>query len=64
MEEALRFVESAGWRVEVRHNGHVWARIYCPLADRSGCQMSVSSTPRDAGREARRIRRFVDRCDC
>ena len=62
VEEALRYAEDQGWRIEVRHDGHVWGRIFCPQSTRSGCQMSVSSTPRSPGNEARRIRRFVDNC--
>lgn len=64
VEEALQYAEELGWRVDVRHNGHVWGRIFCPLASRSGCQMSVGSTPKNAGNEAKRIRRFVDNCTC
>lgn len=64
MEQALASAEARGWRVDVRHNGHVWGRLLCPNRNRLGCQVSVSSTPRNAGNEARRIRRFVEGCSC
>lgn len=64
LRAVLQYAEELGWRVDVRHNGHFWGRIFCPLASRAGCQMSVGSTPRNAGNEAKRIRRFVDNCTC
>ena len=64
VEDALQYAEAAGWRVDVRHNGHVWGRIFCPLATRQGCQLSVGSTPKNNGNEAKRIRRYVDSCRC
>jgi hypothetical protein len=41
--------------------GH-WGRLFCPHADRDGCQVGVYGTPRDGDAHARQIRRAVDRC--
>lgn len=41
--------------------GH-WGRLFCPQADRSGCQVGVNSTPRDPDTHARQIIRALDRC--
>ncbi len=32
VEEALRYAEASGWRVEVG-GSHAWGRIYCPYND-------------------------------
>lgn len=66
VEEALRYAEAKGWRVEVR-GGHAWGRIYCPYNDeecRCGefCIASVWSTPKNPGNHARALRRVVDNC--
>lgn len=67
IEEALRYAESQGWRVETG-GSHAWGRIYCPYNDkdcRCGefCISSVWSTPRNAGNHARALRRVVDNCN-
>ena len=54
VEAAIADAEARGWRVRVGQ-GH-WGRLYCPQADRSGCQIGIWSTPRDAGTHARQIR--------
>lgn len=59
VEAAVAYAESLGWRW--RPQGH-WGRLYCPQADRSGCQVGVNGTPKDPGAHARQIRRAVDRC--
>jgi hypothetical protein len=66
VEEALRYAEAHGWRVEVS-GSHAWGRIYCPYNHeecRCGefCIASIWSTPRNAGKHARQIRRVVDSC--
>ncbi|WP_129776154.1 hypothetical protein [Peristeroidobacter soli] len=66
VEQALQHAEQHGWRVEPG-GSHAWGRMYCPrnrLECRFGelCIASVSSTPRDAGNHARRLRRVVDNC--
>jgi len=67
IEETLRYAESCGWRIEARHGGHCWGRMYCPYNDeqcRCGnfCVVSIWSTPRDAGNHAKDLRRVVDNC--
>lgn len=59
VEAAIAYAEALGWRV--RMQGH-WGRLYCPQADRSGCQVGVWSTPRNGGVHARQIRHRVDQC--
>lgn len=59
VEEAVRYAESQGWRWQ--RKGH-WGRLYCPHADRDGCQVGVYGTPRNADAHARQIIRAVDRC--
>ncbi len=49
VEEAIRYGEANGWRVEVG-GSHAWGRIYCPYNDsecRCGefCITSIWSTP-------------------
>ena len=66
VEEALKYAEGIGWRVEVG-GAHAWGKIYCPYNDkecRCGefCITSIWSTPRNAGNHARQIRRVVDNC--
>ncbi|HEU0229919.1 MAG TPA: hypothetical protein VFR20_05060 [Burkholderiaceae bacterium] len=66
IEEALRYIERQGWRVEVG-DSHAWGRVYCPYDDeacRCGefCIVSVWSTPKNPGNHARALRRVVDNC--
>lgn len=66
VEEAIRYGEAKGWRVEVGAS-HAWGRIYCPYNDgecRCGefCITSIWSTPRSPGNHARQLRRVVDNC--
>ncbi|MDZ4168034.1 MAG: hypothetical protein U1E26_00065 [Coriobacteriia bacterium] len=68
IEEALRYAESKGWRVEqAGRSSHAWGRLYCPHdnpACRCGqhCVTSIASTPRVPEDHARQIRRKVDGC--
>ena len=59
VEEALSEAETLGWRF--RPLGH-WGRIFCPKADREGCQFGVNGTPKNAEAHARQLRRAVERC--
>ena len=59
VEAAVAYAEAKGWTV--RMQGH-WARLYCPQADREGCQVGVYGTPRDGDSHAKQIIRAVDRC--
>lgn len=60
VEEALSDLEALGVVVTVVHHSHVWARLYCSCKD-SAHQGSVSSTPKNQGNEARRLRSLVNR---
>lgn len=59
VEEALQDADAAEWTCERRGGGHAWAVIRCKFGC---CQLSVSSTPKNTGNEASRIRRKVKRC--
>lgn len=63
VEEALVELERCfGVGVDVRHHGHVWARMYCACRA-AGHQASVASTPEVPANEARRLRAVVARWD-
>lgn len=59
IEAVVAYAEALGWRVVMQ--GH-WGRLYCPHADRDGCQVGVNSTPRNAEAHARQIKRAIERC--
>lgn len=59
VEAAVAYAESKGWTCKMQ--GH-WGRLYCPQADRDGCQVGVYSTPKNEGNHANQIKRAVDRC--
>ena len=61
LEDALVDVEVAGWRIEVRHHGHTWGRIYCPNGH-AGCMKTVYSTPSDAHDHGEQLLQAVRRC--
>ena len=63
IEQAVSYAESKGWRfVSPGHSAHVWGRLFCAQADRSGCRVSVNSTPRVPEHHAQNIRKIVDSC--
>ena len=61
IEQAIQYGESCGWQVQMS-NGHAWGRLFCPRNSRSGCIVSIWSTPRNPVNHARHIRREVDLC--
>jgi hypothetical protein len=66
IEEALRYAEACGWRIEVG-GSHAWGRMYCPYNDlecRCGefCITSIWSTPRNTVNHARQLKRVIDNC--
>ncbi len=66
IEDALRYAESHGWRVDVG-GSHAWGKIKCPYNDkecRCGefCIASIWSTPKNSGNHAKQIKRVVDNC--
>jgi hypothetical protein len=60
VEKALEYAEDERWTVDPTHSGHVWGVI---RGRARICFLRVSSTPRNEGNEAKRIRRMVDKCD-
>lgn len=68
VEEALRYAEAHGWRVECAGpKAHAWGKMYCPENDsacRGGmfCITSIWGTPRNAQTHAKQITRVVDGC--
>lgn len=63
IEAAVRYAEQLGWRVVIS-NGHAWGRLLCPRNSRTGCAISVWSTPKSPQNHARAIQRVVDHCSC
>ena len=66
VEEALKYVEELGWRIE-EGGGHPYGKMFCPYDDldcRCGefCITSIWSTPKNPGNHAKQIRRVVDNC--
>jgi hypothetical protein len=61
IERAIQYAEIHGWRVVIS-GGHAWGRLFCPANVRGACIVSVWSTPRNAVKHARQIRKRVDRC--
>jgi hypothetical protein len=62
IDEAVVYALQRGWRLRRSRRGHAWELLLCPLAERTGCQLSVLSTPKSARNHAAQIRRQVDRC--
>ena len=68
IEEALRYAEDLGWRVEkAGSHAHAWGKMFCPHNDpdcRCGewCVTSIWSTPKVPENHAKQIRRVVDGC--
>jgi hypothetical protein len=56
--DAVEKLRDGGWRVEPR-SGHVWGRAYCP---HGCCQISVNSSPQNAGNHAKKLARALERC--
>lgn len=66
VEEALRYAQEHGWRIEVG-GSHAWGKMYCPYNDadcRCGefCITSIWSTPKSGGNHAKALKRVVDNC--
>lgn len=56
---AIAYALDRGWTF--REMGH-FGRLFCPHADRDGCQVGVNGTPKNAEDHAKQIRRAIDRC--
>ena len=63
IEDALRELEAAGWRVEMASRAHRWGVVRCPEHSREGHQHSVYSTPRSPSAHARLLRKYGQRCE-
>jgi hypothetical protein len=63
IEAAIQYAEAKGWRYKkAGSSAHAWGRLFCPLAEREGCSMSIWSTPRDEDIHAKQIKQNIDRC--
>ncbi|MDE0179113.1 MAG: hypothetical protein OXP36_11005 [Gammaproteobacteria bacterium] len=62
VEKALADAESAGWTVISTSAGHRWGYMLCSEASRSGCRVSIWSTPKNSGNHAKQLRRALHRC--
>ena len=64
IEQAIKNAELKGWRYQAAGiSSHSWGRLLCPLNNRSGCIMSIWSTPRNQENHAKQIKRNVDACE-
>lgn len=63
VEAALAELEDAGWAVVPTASGHRWGVARCAESGRSGCQVSIWSTPRSPDNHARQLWRALDRCN-
>ena len=61
VESALAEAEVVGWTVTPTPSGHRWGVMRCGETSRSGCQVSIWSTPRNAGGHANQLRRAIRR---
>ena len=59
VEDALADAEAAGWTVTPTSSGHRWGVMRCAESSRSGCQVSIWSTPRNPGVHERQLRHVV-----
>lgn len=66
VEQALRYAEKLGWRIEIG-GSHAWGKMYCPFNDdtcrcENFCIASIWSTPTNPANHAKHIKRIVDNC--
>ncbi len=63
IEESIQYAEEHGWRYKkTGKSAHAWGRLLCVLSNRSGCSMSIWSTPRNPLNHANQIIRKVNQC--
>jgi hypothetical protein len=62
VQRALRFAEDHGWTVTPTASGHRWGEMVCGHQGRDACQVSIWSTPKNAGNHANRLRQRVRNC--
>lgn len=63
VEDVIKELEALGWRY-VKGKSHVWGRLLCENADRTGCKISVFSTPKSSGNHAKHLIRLAAKCHC
>ncbi len=61
INEVIEYALTLGWRYSLA-TGHAHGQLWCPHAQRSGCRLSVYSTPRNPVNHARYLRRQIDSC--
>ena len=63
IQKAINYAIGKKWSIaEAGGSSHAWGRLKCPESSRSGCIISVWSTPRVPENHARQIIREVDKC--
>ncbi len=63
IRKAIQYAADKGWRVlKAGPRAHLWGKLLCGHQDRDGCNIRVSSTPKNPEGHAREIRRRVDAC--
>ena len=61
VSDAIDQALGLGWRF-ILGSGHVFGTLMCPEESRTGCRITVFSTPKNPGNHARWIRRQVEAC--
>lgn len=65
IQSAIEYALSVNWRLKKKTGkGHAWGVLFCPQSDRTGCRISIWTTPRNAYNHADQIARKVAKCDC
>ncbi|TIL29373.1 MAG: hypothetical protein E5Y85_28615 [Mesorhizobium sp.] len=63
IEAAISHLESLGWTWKAPgKSSHCWGRMMCEQHDRTGCIVSVWSTPRSAQNHANQLRGHGKNC--
>jgi len=53
-----------GWRLKDPGNSaHAWGFLYCPAESRSGCKISIWSTPRVPENHAKQLAKVIQKCE-
>jgi hypothetical protein len=63
IEDAIQAAIDSGWRYqESGSSSHCWGTLLCPEASIDGHKFIVSSTPKNSGNHAKKIRKAVEKC--
>lgn len=61
--QAIQYALKKGWTIkEAGNSAHAFGILLCPSQSRSGCKISIFSTPRNPENHAKQIKKIVDKC--